>query len=49
MARIAKKVALVEQDLGSVNQVIGDEIQGHFARRTPAKAASHCGCAIANT
>jgi hypothetical protein len=38
MARIAKKVALVEQDLGSVNQVIGDEIQGHFARRTPAKA-----------
>jgi superfamily II DNA or RNA helicase len=38
MARIAKKVALVEQDLGSVNQVIGDEIQGHFAGRTPAKA-----------
>jgi hypothetical protein len=37
MARIARKVALVEQDLGSVNQVIGEEIQGHFARRTPAK------------
>jgi superfamily II DNA or RNA helicase len=33
MARIARKVALVEQDLGSVNQVIGDEIQEHFARR----------------
>ena len=32
-----KKVANVEQDLGSVNQVIGDEIQHHFARRAPAK------------
>ena len=37
MARIAKKVAQVEQDLGSVNQVIGEEIQQHFARRAPAK------------
>jgi len=35
MARIARKVANVEEDLGSVNQVIGDEIQGHFARRAP--------------
>ncbi len=31
MARIARKVANVEQDLGSVNEVIGDEIQQHFA------------------
>ena len=37
MARIARKVAQVEQDLGSVNQVIGEEIQEHFARRKPAK------------
>jgi superfamily II DNA or RNA helicase len=35
MARIAKKVANVEQDLGSVNQVIGEQIQEHFARRRP--------------
>jgi len=34
MARIARKVANVEHDLGSVNQVIGDEIQGHFAGST---------------
>ena len=32
-----RKVAQVEQDLGSVNQVIGEEIQEHFARRKPAK------------
>jgi superfamily II DNA or RNA helicase len=37
MARIAKKIAQVEVDLGSANQVIGDEIQEHFARRAPAK------------
>jgi superfamily II DNA or RNA helicase len=37
MARIAKKVANVEHDLGSVNHVIGDEIQEHFARRAPAR------------
>jgi superfamily II DNA or RNA helicase len=37
MARIARKVAQVEQDLGSANQVIGEEIQQHFARRSPAK------------
>lgn len=43
IARIARKVANVEADLGSVNQVIGEEIQGHFARTAPqrrkAKAA----------
>jgi superfamily II DNA or RNA helicase len=38
MARVARKVANVEQDLGSVNQVIGDEIQRHFGKRTPARA-----------
>ncbi|MFM9262541.1 DISARM system SNF2-like helicase DrmD [Rhodococcus sp. 5A-K4] len=37
MARIAKKVANVEQDLGSVNEVIGGEIQNHFARRMPTR------------
>lgn len=37
MARIARKIAQVEVDLGSANQVIGEEIQEHFARRTPAK------------
>lgn len=37
MARIAKKIANVEHDLGSVNQVIGDEIQEHFTRRAPAR------------
>jgi superfamily II DNA or RNA helicase len=37
MARIAKKVAQVEQDLGSVNQVIGEEIQQHFGRGAPGK------------
>lgn len=38
MERIARKIAQVEYDLGSANQVVGGEIQGHFARRTPAKA-----------
>lgn len=38
MARIAKKVANVEQDLGSVNQVIGDEIQRHFGKRAPVRS-----------
>jgi superfamily II DNA or RNA helicase len=37
MARIARKVANVEHDLGSVNQVIGDEIQTHFAGRATPK------------
>ncbi|MEU7906317.1 DISARM system SNF2-like helicase DrmD [Actinoplanes sp. NPDC049118] len=30
MARVARKVATVAQDLGSVNQVIGAEIQQHY-------------------
>lgn len=38
MARVAKKVANVEQDLGSVNQVIGDDIQQHFSKRPSARA-----------
>lgn len=38
MARIARKVANVEQDLGSVNQVIGDEIQRHFGKRAPVRS-----------
>ncbi len=37
MALIAKKVAQVEADLGSVNQVVGGEIQEHFTGRTPPK------------
>ena len=37
MGRVAKKIAQVEVDLGSANQVIGEEIQEHFARRKPAK------------
>lgn len=37
LARIAKKVANVEDDLGSVNQVIGAEINEHFAGRKPSK------------
>ena len=40
MARIARKVAQVEVDLGSVNQVIGEEIQRHYTGRKPAKAKS---------
>lgn len=38
MMRIARKVANIEHDLGSVNQIIGDEIQQHFAKNRPAKA-----------
>jgi superfamily II DNA or RNA helicase len=37
MGRIAKKIARVELDLGSANQVIGEEIQQHFTGRTPTK------------
>ncbi len=33
MARIARKIANVEQDLGSANEVIGREIQQHFGKR----------------
>ena len=40
MERIARKIAQVEYDLGSANQVVGEEIQGHFGKRTPAKAQS---------
>lgn len=37
IARIARKVANVEADLGSVNQVIGEEIQEHFTRKAPTR------------
>jgi hypothetical protein len=37
MGRIGKKVAQVKVDLGSANQVIGEEIQQHFTGRAPAK------------
>ena len=40
MSRIARKIAQVEYDLGSANQVVGEEIQTHFARRTPTKVKS---------
>ena len=39
MARIAQKVANVEYDLGSVNQVIGDDIQKHFTGRVNTRKA----------
>lgn len=38
MERIARKIAQVEYDLGSANQVVGEEIQGHFGKRTKSKA-----------
>jgi len=37
MMRIARKVANIEHDLGSVNQIVGDEIQQHFTKKKPAK------------
>ncbi|RYC12678.1 ATP-dependent helicase [Nocardioides zhouii] len=40
MSRIARKIAQVEYDLGSANQVVGEEIQTHFARRTPGRVKS---------
>ena len=40
MQRIARKIAQVRYDLGSANQVVGEEIQGHFGKRTPAKSKS---------
>ncbi len=40
MERIARKIAQVEYDLGSANQVVGEEIQGHFGVRTSAKVKS---------
>ena len=38
MERIARKIAQVEYDLGSANQVVGEEIQGHFGKRITGKA-----------
>lgn len=38
MARVARKVANVEHDLGSVNQVIGDEILRHFGKHAPVRS-----------
>lgn len=40
MERIARKIAQVEYDLGSANQVVGEQIQSHFGKRAPAKAKS---------
>ncbi len=40
MERIARKIAQVEYDLGSANQVVGEQIQDHFGKRTPTKAKS---------
>lgn len=40
MERIARKIAQVEVDLGSANQVVGDEIQSHFTGRTLARRKS---------
>lgn len=40
MQRIARKIAQVEYDLGSANQVVGAEIQGYFGHRAPAKPRS---------
>jgi superfamily II DNA or RNA helicase len=40
MERIARKIAQVEYDLGSANQVVGDEIQGHFGKRRSARPRS---------
>ncbi|MBY6676548.1 DEAD/DEAH box helicase [Rhodococcus sp. BP-332] len=41
MARIARKIAQVQYDLGSANQVVGQEIQTHFAKRTHTKAKTN--------
>ncbi|KLD31296.1 hypothetical protein TB15x_23550, partial [Xanthomonas perforans] len=38
MEIIARKIAQVQYDLGSANQVVGAEIQGHFGKRTATKA-----------
>lgn len=40
MERIARKIAQVEYDLGSANQVVGEEIQGHFGKRASVKPKS---------
>lgn len=38
MERVARKIAQVEYDLGSANQVVGEEIQSHFGNRKSVKA-----------
>lgn len=40
MEIIARKLAQVEYDLGSANQVVGAEIQGHFGKRTATRSKS---------
>ncbi|HAM43686.1 MAG TPA: DNA helicase [Propionibacteriaceae bacterium] len=40
MERIARKIAQVEYDLGSANQVVGAEIQGHFGSRKQTRRKS---------
>lgn len=40
MEIIARKIAQVEYDLGSANQIIGAEIQRHFGKRTAPKRSS---------
>lgn len=40
MEIIARKIAQVEYDLGSANQVVGEEIQGHFGKRGTSKVKS---------
>lgn len=40
MERIARKIAQVEYDLGSANQVVGEEIQRHFGKRASGKVKS---------
>lgn len=40
MERIARKIAQVEYDLGSANQVVGEEIQRHFGQRALARTKS---------
>lgn len=40
MEIIARKIAQVEYDLGSANQVVGAQIQGHFSKRAATKAKS---------
>lgn len=37
MSRIARKIAQVQNDLGSANQVVGEEIQTHFVGHAPTK------------
>lgn len=40
MEIIARKIAQVEYDLGSANQVVGAEIQGHFGKRAATRSKS---------